>query len=1400
MSWNIVPQRTGDMAVHAVLLPGATRGEVLYFGGYRVDDTHRYDVEAQTIFDISANLSPDYNVFCSGHAFLADGRVLVAGGQLHLFSPNGTEIGPPPPDDPGEIEHAIHGGMNWGGERRSSIYSPLAGSWQETQPMSLDPAGHAESGGRWYPTLVTLSNGDVLAVGGHPDLREHYPSHEAHRHSNNIPERYSVGSGQWTLLGGTGAGDDRKTADDPDWGYDYQRTHLLPNGRVFFASPVRGRNRTYDPWAGRFFDSPSITLPADDKYGGISASWTSVMLPLLPQESHRPRVLLFGGVTAQRIDLGVAENQMQWVQAGNRNWNGTPPVRSFSCPVLLPTGQVFFSGGTRGGQPDDQTNCVREGELYTPGIDWNTGQYSGGESWQTVEAAVVGRHYHSVALLLPDGSVWTAGSNGPSDDPDTNHPEDREQRVEIWRPPYFDLAGRPTIADSPRNIGYGYPFLIQTPQAGSIRRVALIRCGSCTHGFNPDQRYIALDFEHVDGDTLRAFTYFDGNIAPPGYYLLWIVDDQGRPCRWAPFIRVSKQKCYVTADVSTFSVHEVDALGPPANFDNALYVVYDGFLPDEVSEPGVAVRWRNDQTVPGMSVEVVGPPLYEGNPLVKDVAQRIAYPIRVHFSSMGAFDQIPAAEDFEDVTFSAVAGDFECVTTLSLSKNANPRISDGNPHWLSIDLRVFKTGPDDDEPYTAGIAHGSGGDAPYTYIQSVLAAYNGTAAGASHPFESLPTEQESNRLALYSHDAGNHPIYNYGIARVRFRAPEGVDAAQVRVFFRQWTTGWTAMMYTDPTGASGSFRRIGDGPSARPLLGIEGNEINNIPCFAEARNPDMAAQTDTTNLLTLEGNGAAEVHAYFGCWLDFNQDVARFPLHPQGNGPYGGELLSIQELMRGLHQCLVAEIHYTPDPIPLGATPSSSDNIAQRNLLLDESDNPGGFASHLVHHTFELKPSPNAFPPPQVAGMPSAAASRTPHPDELAIHWGGLPRDSQVTLYLPQVDVDAVLRQAALRPNPGNLAKAGPGTLRLAVTGDACYVPLPGPLQKNIACLLSVQLPPTVVKGQRFHIVLRQVEGRRLRVLGATQFDIHVRTADVVRPRLERNLSVLRHIQRAIPEDDRWHPVFVRYLGELADRVRAMDGDPDRIEPSPAGDGRDPSRRPCADDGPQRHPSAVGKVAELDYDGFGDFRGFVIEDGARRWRFNSCEPQVERIVRRACRERSWLAVYADARCGVAGLALRCCDGQAARAPCLPSSPCLPIPCGDDPSMHDGDGLSAGDRDQLRVLSLLHLLFAGLGLLGLGAVVFHHVAFHHALVHAASGAPLPGMAGQFEWLYVLIALLCIAGIVLNALAAYCLRARRHRRFCLLVAALDMLQVPFGTLLGVFAFVLLSRERVRHAFGD
>ncbi len=78
------------------------------------------------------------------------------------------------------------------------------------------------------------------------------------------------------------------------------------------------------------------------------------------------------------------------------------------------------------------------------------------------------------------------------------------------------------------------------------------------------------------------------------------------------FIRISRQKCYITADVSTYSIYEVNTLGLPANFNNALCTLSSyGFLPGEVA-------------VPGMPVSPA--PFYESNPRGQDTAQRIAFP------------------------------------------------------------------------------------------------------------------------------------------------------------------------------------------------------------------------------------------------------------------------------------------------------------------------------------------------------------------------------------------------------------------------------------------------------------------------------------------------------------------------------------------------------------------------------------------------------------------------------------------------------------------------------------------------------------------------------------------------------------------------------------------------------
>ena len=1214
MPWETVSTDSEITAIHAALLPTEPDGVVLYFGDWAAmgGGAQVQDVTYSRLYRMAPGLAdpietlvdeavPDTDAFCCGQAFLADGRLLAAGGTQGWAQQH--------------HEHPDH----YDGERACWIYLPRAGRWTKAEDLHFQPGDEPVGGGRWYPTLVTLANGEVIAIGGHPAIDDDY----LNRHNNHLAERYAPGSDRWTLLTAEPTAPPSVETDS------YPRFHLMPDGRLFSDTVGNGgARRLFDPFSG-VWTGPDVdgvdTLPGFYNRGSAA---TSVLLPLLPP-SYRPRVLATNSAdaTAFRIDV---DDSPEWVDTAARMGAAAGRRRNNACATLLPTGQVVVTGGWHnadGGDAgaDDVSLATREPELYTPGIDWAAGDFSvsNDEAWETLEdPAPTRRGYHSVALLLPDGRVWHGGS--------TTSGDGANRDIELFSPPYIDVAGRPTISDCPENVGYMMDFLVGTPQANAIARVALIRCGSITHGFNSDQRYVGLNFAVENGNTLRVNAPPNGRVAPPGAYMLFLIDDQDRVCERASFIRVSRQKLVVSADISTFSIHEVEALGTPAQFNDALFVVFDGFLPHEVSTPTATLRRLNGTGVPGMEA-TFGPPAFEAGSQAEDVAQRVVYPVRIRFTSTAAFDAIPDADDFQTITFRAEAGLFSAQVNLQLSKNPNPRMRDGDPHYLSVDLRVFKANPGQ-EPVTAGIPHPPAGDSgAYDYIQDVLTAYNDAAGDTDHPFDALPTDLAVNRLELGTNDAGGDPVFNYAIARVRFRAPEGIDALDVRVFFRMWTTGWTALEFF----TNGSYRRAGDGPGAAPLLGLRGGEINTVPCFAEPRVADMTAQADPTNRRTLQGANAAEVHGYFGCWLDVNQDVPRFPLAPASDGPFSDDddpdgLRSIQELMRGLHQCLVAEIHYQPDPVISGATPGSSDNLAQRNILFDFSDNPGSFAAHLVHHTFEVEPSPVSFGQSVLAGDGAVGTTRL-HPDELVIDWGDLPRDSLVTFYMPQLDAHEVVRAAAARQAPGNLRAAAPDTIRCKVT-EVGFMPIPGPLEQPIAGLMSVQLPPGVPYGRTYRVVLRQVAGRGYRVLGTTEFRIEVKQASELLDSFVHNLAVLKHVARSIPDANRWHPVFRRYLAELGERIRAFGGDPEAVSPNPNGTGGSVgSGPPDAGSNEDDHGAVLcvkGNVATLHYDCHGAFEGFTLQDCDEEWRFDCIEPGLERVVLTACREGLRATVHA----------------------------------------------------------------------------------------------------------------------------------------------------------------------------
>ena len=530
------------LAVHAALLHN---GKIVFFSGDEHDPgrlaVNQFDharlFDCQTLAISTPAASPTIrDLFCCGHAFLADGRLLVAGGTQAWAI---EQIG-------GGDPHGHAGAGHFRGTAEAFCFDPATNTWVNAHRMVPEP-GRTVGGGRWYPTLVTLGNGYIAAFAGHP-------TDDDTRHYNNTVEEFHPSpypAGDWFDLG---------TIPSPISGYPwltfYPRAHLIKDGTLFFSSPINGQsmkwNTTSHAWA------PVCAGPGNN-YDGFAAN--SVLLPLLHEDGYRTRVLVCGQSEARSIDLDSSTPEWQPTLPRTLIVGTAPPNRIHSNAVILPTGEVAVCGGLQD-PGNDPGSAVLPIEIYRLATN----------SWSTMPVganAHVPRNYHSVALLMPDGRVWMAGSNkraswsfhNPSDYSDaagnltslpTNAQDDaidnRELRIELFEPWYFGRPDRPTITNAVAAVSVGASFDIQTPQANTISRVAVLRAGSSTHSFNPDQRYVSIPFTRGSGK-VTASVPDNENLLPPGYYLLFVLD--------------------AVVDGATGAVLDVPSLGRFLRIDNA---------------------------------------------------------------------------------------------------------------------------------------------------------------------------------------------------------------------------------------------------------------------------------------------------------------------------------------------------------------------------------------------------------------------------------------------------------------------------------------------------------------------------------------------------------------------------------------------------------------------------------------------------------------------------------------------------------------------------------------------------------------------------------------------------------------------------------------------------------------
>jgi hypothetical protein len=179
--------------------------------------------------------------------------------------------------------------------------------------------------------------------------------------------------------------------------------------------------------------------------------------------------------------------------------------------VLLPTGDVLVTGGTSASGFNNPAGAVFTAELWNPGT----------ERWSTLASNSVIRMYHSTSILLPDARVLHTGSGDGAG-------AANERNAEIFSPPYLFRGPRPEISSAPASASYGQTVTIGTTQAADIGKVTLVRLGSATHAFDQNQRLVPLAFT-AGASGLSLIMPASGNLAPPGHYMLFVVNTDGVP-------------------------------------------------------------------------------------------------------------------------------------------------------------------------------------------------------------------------------------------------------------------------------------------------------------------------------------------------------------------------------------------------------------------------------------------------------------------------------------------------------------------------------------------------------------------------------------------------------------------------------------------------------------------------------------------------------------------------------------------------------------------------------------------------------------------------------------------------------------------------------------------------------
>jgi hypothetical protein len=472
--WQVLPYESTVRGIHAVVLHN---GKVLLVAGSGNDAAaFQAGTFSTAVYDpvtgAFTKVATPADLFCAGHVQLKDGRVLVMGGNKDYPTADGK--------------------VGFRGLKNSYIFNPATNSYTRVNDMA---AGH------WYPSATALGNGDVISLGG---LGEDSTG-------TTVTEYYKASEQRWLSQN-----EARQTW---EWWGLYPTMVLMQDGRLFYTGSHTFGNglpgsgaRIYNYGTGAITDVPGLQNK-DERDQSMS-----VLLP--PAQDQR--VLTIGG---GNVDTSATANRLTDIidlKAASPTYRPGPPIphgtlaggaaqtgdqgKMYASLVLLPDGTVFETGGALHNRADP----VYEASIFDP----TTNTFRAGMATDPVP-----RTYHSSAFLLPDGRVMAIGEN-PANGTFDN-------RISVYSPPYLFKGTRPQIR-SVASTQWAYGSTQKITVNAPVVRASLIRPAAVTHSSDPNQRFVELPMT-VNGTTIGLNVTSNPNVAPPGWYMLFVHGANGVP-------------------------------------------------------------------------------------------------------------------------------------------------------------------------------------------------------------------------------------------------------------------------------------------------------------------------------------------------------------------------------------------------------------------------------------------------------------------------------------------------------------------------------------------------------------------------------------------------------------------------------------------------------------------------------------------------------------------------------------------------------------------------------------------------------------------------------------------------------------------------------------------------------